>query len=179
MGSAAEPRCQTGVMGDPKPHHWSVAGGLIQGEGGLLLVANRRRDGNLEWTPPGGVVDRGETSIMALGREVTEETGLIVKSWSSLVYEVSVEFPDRKMLLRVQVFRAESWSGSLVFDDPESIVEDGRFVDDHEGLRLLETAPRWVSEPVGAWIQNDLIGGDRFDYVAHGMDHHSLVVEQR
>ena len=166
-------------MGDLKFHHWAVAGGLIQGEGGLLLVANRRHSGHLEWTPPGGVVDRGETSILALGREVAEETGLIVESWSSLVYEVSVEFPDREMFLRVQVFRAESWSGSLVFDDPESIVEDGRFVDDHESLRLLETAPRWVSEPVGAWIQNDLAGGDRFDYVAHGMDHQSLVVEQR
>ena len=103
----------------------------------------------------------------------------MVELWSSLVYEVSVEFLDREMFLRVQVFRAESWSGSLVFDDPESIVEDGRFVDDHEGLRLLETAPRWVSEPVGAWIQNDLVGGDRFDYVAHGIDHQSLVVEQR
>lgn len=166
-------------MGDPEFHHWEVAGGLIQGEGGLLLVANRRRGGHLEWTPPGGVVDRGETSILALGREVAEETGLMVELWSSLVYEVSVEFPDREMFLRVQVFRAESWSGSLAFDDPEGIVEDGRFVDDHEGLRLLETAPRWVSEPVGAWIQNDLVGGDRFDYVAHGMDHQSLVVEQR
>ena len=166
-------------MGDPKFHHWAVVGGLIQGEGGLLLVANRQRGGHLEWTPPGGVVDRGESSIQALNREVAEETGLIVESWSSLVYEVSVEFPDREMFLRVQVFRAESWSGSLVFDDPESIVEDGRFVDDHEGLRLLETAPLWVSEPVGAWIQNDLVGGDRFDYVAHGIDRHSLVVEQR
>ena len=179
MGFAAEPRCQTGVMDDPKPHHWSVAGGLIQGEGGLLLVANRRRGGHLEWTPPGGVVDRGETSILALGREVAEETGLIVESWSSLVYEVSVEFRDREVFLRVQVFRAESWSGSLAFDDPEGIVEDGRFVDDGEALRLLETAPRWVSEPVGAWIKNDLVGGDRFNYVAHGMDHQSLVVEQR
>ena len=103
----------------------------------------------------------------------------MVELWSSLVYEVSVEFPDREMFLQVQVFRAESWSGSLAFDDPEGVVEDGRFVDDGEALRLLETTPRWVSEPVGAWIKNPLVGGDRFDYVAQGMDPHSLVVEQR
>lgn len=166
-------------MSDSKVYRWAVAGGLIQGDGGLLLVANRRLGGHLEWTPPGGVVDRGESSIGALGREVVEETGLLVESWSGPVYEVSVEFPDRKIFLQVKVFRAESWSGSLVFDDPDGIVEDGRFVDDEEGPWLLETAPLWVSEPVGSWIANNLTNGERFDYVAHGVDHQSLVVERR
>ena len=83
------------------------------------------------------------------------------------------------MFLRAQVFQAELWSGSLDFNDPESIVEDGRFVDDHDGLRLLETAPQWISEPVGTWIRGDLLDGDRFDYLAYGVDHRSLVVERR
>ncbi len=65
---------------------WRVAGALIEQDGLLLLVANRRRGGKLEWTPPGGVVDPGETSIEALVREVREETGLIVESWTSSVY---------------------------------------------------------------------------------------------
>ena len=53
-------------------------GGLLTRQGATLLVANRRRDGRVEWTPPGGVVDRGEVSEEALSREVLEETGLIV-----------------------------------------------------------------------------------------------------
>ena len=48
----------------------------------------------------------------------------------------------------------------------------------HDQALVVHTVGH-VVEPIGAWIQNDLIGGDRFDYVAHGMDHHSLVVEQR
>lgn len=159
-------------------YSWEVVGALIQGDGQLLLVANRRRNGRLEWTPPGGIVDFGESGLSALDREVMEETGLVVDSWSPVVYEVSVRFPDRDMLLRVQVFCAESWSGSLVFGDPDHIVEVGRFVDDHEGLQLIESAPRWVSEPLGAWIRGSLATGDRFDYVARGTDQQGLVVER-
>ena len=63
---------------------WQVAGGLLADRRGLLLVANRRRDGSVDWSTPGGVVDDGETPIVALGREVAEETGLIVDAWAAL-----------------------------------------------------------------------------------------------
>ena len=36
---------------------WLVAGGLVESHDGLLLVQNRRRDGSLDWSPPGGVID--------------------------------------------------------------------------------------------------------------------------
>src|SRR5205823_11367271 len=38
---------------------WLVAGGLVENHDGLLLVQNRRRDGSLDWSPPGGVIDVG------------------------------------------------------------------------------------------------------------------------
>ena len=59
---------------------WLVAGGLVERDDGrLLLVQNRRRDGSLDWTPPGGVIDHGETIHEGLAREVREETGLDVR----------------------------------------------------------------------------------------------------
>ena len=39
---------------------WSVASGLLESDGRLLLVANRRRSGAVDWSPPGGVIDDGE-----------------------------------------------------------------------------------------------------------------------
>ena len=38
-----------------------MGGALIRHGDGLVLVGNRRRDRSLEWTPPGGVIDPGET----------------------------------------------------------------------------------------------------------------------
>ena len=51
---------------------WVVAGAVIEGADGLLLVRNRRRDGSEDWSPPGGVIDEGETILEGLTREVAE-----------------------------------------------------------------------------------------------------------
>ena len=173
------PGCQTVVVTTRRTRHWRVAGALVEQDGLLLLVANRRRNGRLEWTPPGGVVDPGETTTEALGREVREETGLIVDEWSSVVYEVSVDFPDRDMVLDVEVYLAESWHGEMVFDDPDGIVEDGRFVSAEEGRALLASAPTWVDEPVGTWLAGGVGSGGRFEYLVRGTDPGGLTVERR
>ena len=170
---------QTVPMAGRREHEWRVAGALIEQDGLLLLVANRRRGGSLEWTPPGGVIDAGETSQGALAREVREETGLIVESWSSMIYEVSVDFPERGMPLGVEVFMADSWHGAMVFADPDGIVEEGRFVDPEEGSALLRSAPRWVNEPVCAWLAGETRPGMHFDYLATGTDPAGLTVERR
>ena len=60
----------------PEPRRWVVGGGLVVADEGVLLVQNRRRDGRLDWSPPGGVIDTGETLLDGLTREVEEEIGL-------------------------------------------------------------------------------------------------------
>ena len=158
-------------------------GGLLTQRGSTLLVANRRRDGRVEWTPPGGVVDRGEVSVEALSREVREETGLTVEGWSEAVYRVTVDFPDRSMQLGVEVHRASGWHGDIAIQDPDGIVEDARFVEPDEAFRLLATAPPWVAEPVTAWLSAALpeASGDgvpHFAYLARGSSPSELVVER-
>lgn len=122
----------------------------------LLLVQNRRRNGSLDWTTPGGVIDEGETLIEGLTREVAEETGLVVHGWTQLAYTVSVEFLDREMTLRVETHVAERWSGDLVVDDPDGIVVDADFMDWPQAEGKLSDSPRWVGEPLTTWLN----GGD-------------------
>ena len=65
----------------PDVREWLVGGAIIETPDGVLLVRNQRRNGDLDWTPPGGVIDEGEDLLAGLAREVEEETGLVVTEW--------------------------------------------------------------------------------------------------
>src|SRR6478752_5636193 len=50
---------------------WTVAGGLIETESGVLLVRNQRRGGFEDWSTPGGVIDAEDPDLLTgLSREV-------------------------------------------------------------------------------------------------------------
>ena len=133
---------------------WLVAAGLIEGPEGLLLVQNRRRDGSLDWSPPGGVIEvhEGETVRDGLTREVAEETGLVVTDWDGPVYEVDVVAEGLGWTLHVEAYRARSYEGALALDDPDGIVVDARFVAPPEWAAHLDGAHPWVREPVVAFL---------------------------
>ena len=162
-----------------KMRHWKVAGALLQNPQGLLLVANRRRNGSLDWTPPGGVVDEGETPLEALRREVIEETGLRVDQWGELAYTVEVAFTDRDMLLQVEVHRAHLWSGEFIFEDPDGIVEEARFVQQKDAGLLLKESPLWVQEPVSSWLTSPQTSGAHFSYKVRKTSQGELRVERQ
>ena len=131
---------------------WVVGSALIESDEGLLLVQNRRRDGRVDWSPPGGVIDEGETILEGLAREVEEETGLVVTDWEGPVYEVQAEAGGMGWRLRVEVHRAVAFTGELRVDDPDGIVVDARFVPvDACQAQLAET---WLPthEPLVAWL---------------------------
>lgn len=155
---------------------WLVAGAVIEGPDGVLLVQNRRRDGRVDWSPPGGVVDEGETVLEGLTREVAEETGLVVAAWEGPIYEIEAEAPDLGWHLRVEVHRAVAIAGVLEVADPDGIVVDACYVAAGECAGHLRASPMWVRDPLGAWLGERWEGSRSFRYRVDGTDPASLRV---
>ncbi len=158
---------------------WLVAGALIEGPAGLLLVQNLRKDGSRDWTPPGGVIDPGEAVRDGLAREVREETGLEVSAWEGPVYIVEAEAPDLQWSLRVEVHRAMAYDGELrVGGDPDGIVVDACFVDDRGCSDRVADAHHWVREPLEDWLCDRAAPPRSFRYLVEGSDLASLRVHR-
>jgi len=134
---------------------WVVAGGLVEDvDGAILLVQNRRRNGSLDWTTPGGVIEVGigESVRDGLTREVAEETGIVVEGWDGPLYRVEAVAEGLGWRLRAEVYRAIAFHGTLTTGDPDGIVVDACFVrPDACGDRLAHSQ-QWVREPLAEWL---------------------------
>jgi 8-oxo-dGTP diphosphatase len=148
--------------------HWQVAGGVITDPRGMLLVENLRRNGQTDWSTPGGVVDPGETPTEGLTREVEEETGLTVTGWSGPLYRVEVTAPDAGFFLRVEAHLAKAYTGSLRIDDPDGIVVSAEFVDQLTARSRLQGTSPWVVEPLLAHLEDGVADGRVFRYLVEG-----------
>lgn len=176
---------------------WLVAGAVVQGtavdpsagdDSSVLLVRNVRSSGRSDWTPPGGVVDRGEDVLAGLAREVREETGLTVVEWADPLYVVVTEAPDMDWRLRVEVHRAAAVEGGLeVGEDPDGIVVEAEFVSHRRGRTLLGTTQPWVREPlldwwgpgeVGTTAVDPSLGVPEFRFLVRGVFDGSATVER-
>ena len=157
---------------------WAVASGLLETDGRLLLVANRRRNGNVDWSPPGGVIDDGEHELEALTREVLEETGLQVTQWSGPLYEIRVLFAELEWDLRVVVYRADAWDGEIVLEDPDGIVHDACWAEPDGCRDRLQLSPLWVRDPIFEWMLEPWQVRREFRYHVEGTNPSTLVVSR-
>ena len=155
---------------------WPVAS--YDPDGRMLLVANRRRNGAVDWSPPGGVIDDGEHELEALTREVVEETGLRVTQWLGPLYEINVIFAELEWDLRVVVYRAEAWQGEILLDDPDGIVHDALFLEPDACRLRLSESPLWVRDPIFEWMLEPWTDAREFRYHVAGTNPSTLVVNR-
>ena len=141
-------------MSRPVLRSWRVVGGLIEAGDSVLLVQNSRRDGSLDWSPPGGVVEDPESPLEGLTREVLEETGILVHEWEGPAYEVEVVAASLGWVLAAQVFCARQFSGRLRVCDPDGIVVRAEFVPRLLADRRLGSSRPWVGEPLASYLDD-------------------------
>jgi 8-oxo-dGTP diphosphatase len=155
---------------------WLVASGVIEGPDGLLLVQNQRRNGSLDWSTPGGVIEvhEGESVVDGLTREVEEETGIRVEAWEGPLWQVDCVAEGLGWHLRAEIHRALTFKGEIHVDDPDGIVVDARWVPHADCGPHLEACQPWVREPLTSWLDerwlDDVDGGRSFNYRIDG-DH--------
>lgn len=163
----------------PGVRDWTVAGGLVETDDGLLLVRNRRRGGREDWSTPGGVIDADDATLIAgLTREVEEETGLEVLEWVGPLYEVVAYAPDLAWRMRCEVHSAIDFRGELRVADPDGIVVEAAFVAPADCEARLRSCPQWVSEPLNMWLASRWGPGEEraFHYEVYGTELASLRV---
>ena len=160
---------------------WLVASGIVEGPHGILLVQNRRRDGALDWSPPGGVVEvsDGESVVDGLTREVEEETGIRVTAWEGPVWEVEADAPDMGWQLRVEVHRALAFEGDLHVADPDGIVIDARFVPTDDCRAQLLTTWLPTHEPLLAWLAERWTAARAYRYTITGLTRADATITRR
>lgn len=83
-------------------------------QGERLLLQNRRKKDWDGWTLPGGRIEKGESIVDAVVREMQEETGLTIHSPKLCGIK---QFPIENGRYLVFLFRTESFSGEVRSSD--------------------------------------------------------------
>ena len=125
-----------------------MAGAVLEHATALLLVCNQRRNGSLDWSTPGGVIDADDDVRARRARRARSRRRPASSSreWEGPLYEVTAVALDLGWVMRCEVHRAVAFEGELRVDDPDGIVVDAAFVPPAE---CIERPARGVL-PLGA-----------------------------
>lgn len=156
---------------------WRVASAVIELDGQILLVENRRADGRIDWSMPGGVIEPDEDPMLGLQREVLEETGLVVELWGPLLWTTVARSVSMGFDLIAETYLAHAVGGEIAIDDPDGIVTAARYFSLDEAVLALEAT--WVPtrQPLLGWLDERWAAPRQFSYSVEGNRSDGLIVE--
>lgn len=131
-----------------------VVAAVTQHQGMVLLVDQQAADDAAPtWGLPGGCVEPGEALLVALQREVREETGLTVEGMPRLAFVVQAARERSGAVEEWIAFTfACSVSGVINSHDPDGTVRSAHWVPQDEALQRLEASGWYDPEPLRAWL---------------------------
>jgi 8-oxo-dGTP diphosphatase len=97
-------------------------GVFVKKEGKILVGKRKGSHGAATWALPGGHLEPGESFEACCKREVHEETGLIIKNISSVVFTNDV-FHDEGLHYITLFFKGEYESGEATVAEPQECEE--------------------------------------------------------
>lgn len=141
---------------------FAIAAAVIQRDGQICLVEQKGPgDAVSAWMLPGGRVEEGEGVLAALGREVREETGLIVTETAHLAF--LVEVVTAAGTYTAMTFRCEA-TGDLGPADPDGFVLSAQFLPVDESLRRLALVEWYDAVPLKRYLRGDAPPGATYRF---------------
>ena len=126
----------------------------------------------VDWSPPGGVIDEGETCSTGSTREVAEETGPgRRRGGPGPVYEIEAEAPDLGLALRVEVHLARRGrAATCASTTPTASWSTPASRPPAAAATCSPAASEWVREPLAEWLTERWAGRRTFRYHVDGAD---------
>ncbi|ANI30938.1 nucleoside triphosphate hydrolase [Yersinia entomophaga] len=90
--------------------HLQIAVGIIRNAQREIFITQRAADSHMAgfWEFPGGKIEQGETSEIALYRELLEEVGIVAQN-AVQITTLEHRFPDR--IVTLSFYLVEQWQG--------------------------------------------------------------------
>jgi len=137
-----------------------IVSALVHREEALLLVEPQGpRDREPRWMLPGGRVEADEPLLVALERELAEETGLVLEGIPPIAFGVD--------LLTV-----DGWYSALTFDcradgdlgpnDPDGFVRSAAWVPSRDAIERLRLVHWYDCQPIERYLSSEAPPGTMY-----------------